>query len=82
MRSPQEIEAEIKALIPAARDYDTEYQSNDTCVAAGAHDALRWVLGLAEQPVSECVKECIRADVMSGPDAPPTMEDIRRQEGM
>lgn len=51
-----EIEAEIKALEPIAKDYDTERQSNDTCLAAGAHDALRWLLGLAEDSISESLK--------------------------
>ncbi len=53
MRSIAEIEAEIAALESAAKDYDTERQSNDTCLAAGAHDALRWALGLAENSISE-----------------------------
>ena len=52
-RTRQEIEAEIKSLESTAKDYDTDRQSNDTCVATGAHDALRWVLGLAEAPISE-----------------------------
>lgn len=51
-KSRAEIEAEIKALEPIAKDFDTERQSNDTCVAAGAHDALRWLLGLAEDSIS------------------------------
>ncbi len=49
------IKTEIKALDPIAMDYDTERQSNDTCVAAGAADALRWALGLAEASVSESI---------------------------
>jgi hypothetical protein len=53
IRSRTEIEAEIATLAPIAKDYDTERQSNDTCVATGAHDALRWALGLAEEPISE-----------------------------
>jgi hypothetical protein len=53
IRSRTEIEAEIAALAPIAKDYDTKRQSNDTCVATGAHDALRWALGLAEEPISE-----------------------------
>ncbi len=52
MRTYAEIQAEIEALDPIARNYDTT-QSSDTCVAAGAHDALRWVLGLAEASISE-----------------------------
>lgn len=51
-----QIEAEIVALDPFAKDYDTDRQSNDTCLAAGAHDALRWALGLAEQSISEVLK--------------------------
>jgi hypothetical protein len=53
VKSRAEVEAEIEALKPIAADYDTEKQSNDTCLAAGAHDALRWALGLAEQSISE-----------------------------
>ena len=49
----EEIQAEIAALEPFAKDYDTVRQSNDTCLATGAHDALRWALGLAEQSISE-----------------------------
>lgn len=56
-RARAEIEAEIAALEPIAADYDTERQSSDTCLAAGAHDALRWALGLAEQSISETLKE-------------------------
>ena len=56
MKSRTEIEAEIEALKPIAKDYDTEKQSNDTCLAAGAHDALRWLLGLAEDSISESLK--------------------------
>ena len=56
VRSRAQIEAEIEALKPIAADYGTERQSNDTCVAAGAHDALRWLLGLAENSVSENLK--------------------------
>lgn len=52
-RTRTEIEVEITALNPTAKDYDTERQSNDTCLAAGAHDALRWALGLAEESISE-----------------------------
>ena len=39
MKTRGEIEAEIEALKPIAKDYDTDKQSNDTCLAAGAHDA-------------------------------------------
>lgn len=49
----EEIQAEIAVLEPFAKDYDTVRQSNDTCLATGAHDALRWALGLAEQSISE-----------------------------
>lgn len=56
MRNRAIIEAEIKALELIAKDYDTDKQSNDTCVAAGAHDALRWALGLADQSVSENIE--------------------------
>ena len=53
VKTRREIEAEIEALAQIAKDYDTEKQSNDTCLAAGAHDALRWLLGLAETSISE-----------------------------
>jgi hypothetical protein len=56
VKSRAEIEAEIEALQSIAMDYDTEKQSNDTCLAAGAHDALRWALGLAEDSISESLK--------------------------
>ena len=56
IRSQAEIEAEIEALKPLAWNYDTDRQSNDACLAAGAHDALRWVLGLAENSISENLK--------------------------
>ena len=55
-RSSEEIQAEILNLAPLASAYDTELQSNDTCLAAGAHDALRWALGLAEEPVSKVLR--------------------------
>ena len=57
VRTRVEIEAEIKRLEPIAKDYDTERQSNDTCLAAGAHDALRWALGLAENSISDTINE-------------------------
>jgi hypothetical protein len=57
MRSIEQVAAEIGALELLAKDYDTERQSNDTCVAAGAHDALRWAFGLAEVAVSEVLKQ-------------------------
>ena len=54
VKTRREIEAEIEAYsAQIAKDYDTEKQSNDTCLAAGAHDALRWLLGLAETSISE-----------------------------
>jgi hypothetical protein len=53
MKTKMEIEAEINALVPLATAYDTISQSVVSCVAAGAHDALRWALGLAETPLSE-----------------------------
>ena len=56
VKTRREIEAEIEALAQIAKDYDTEKQSNDTCLAAGAHDALRWLLGLAETSISESLK--------------------------
>jgi hypothetical protein len=56
VKTRREIEAEIEALAPIAKDYDTDKQSNDTCLAAGAHDALRWLLGLAETSISESLK--------------------------
>jgi hypothetical protein len=55
MLTCEQIEAEILALKPFAKDYDTERQSNNTCLAAGAHDALRWALGLAEDSISEAL---------------------------
>jgi hypothetical protein len=56
MRTEPEINAEIKSLEKRAKDYDTESQTNDTCLAVGAHDALRWALGLAETPISEVLE--------------------------
>ena len=53
VKTRHEIESEIEALAPIAKDYDTEKASNDTCLAAGARDALRWLLGLAEASISE-----------------------------
>ena len=53
MRTREQILAEIEALKPLAKDYDTDEQSSDTCLAAGAHDALRWALYLAEDSISE-----------------------------
>lgn len=57
MRTRAEIEAEIQRLKSVAKDYDTERQSNDTCLAAGAHDALRWALGLAEDSIADSLSE-------------------------
>lgn len=56
VKTRAEIEAEIESLKPIAKDYDTDRQSNDTCLAAGAHDALRWALGLAEDSISDTLK--------------------------
>ena len=56
-RSREEINEEVKQLHPIAKDYDTELQSNDTCLACGAHDALRWALGLAEGSISEYLRK-------------------------
>lgn len=53
MRSRGEIELEIKLLAAIAKDIDTEFQSNDTRIAAGAHDALRWALSLSNEPLSD-----------------------------
>ena len=57
LRMRERMTAEIKALEVHARHYDSELQSNDTVLAAGAHDALRWALGLAEQSLSEALEE-------------------------
>ena len=57
MKTRREIESEIEALTLIAKDYDTDKQSNDTCLAAGAHDALRWLLGLAETSISESLRK-------------------------
>lgn len=56
MRTKEEIDQEILNLNPIARDFDTELQSDSTCIAAGAHDALRWVMGLSEESISEKLK--------------------------
>lgn len=53
MRTRAEISAEVEALIPEAAKYDTAEQTNVTILAAGAHDALRWALGLADVPISQ-----------------------------
>lgn len=53
MQPKDKVEFEVVALEKWAKDYDTVRQSSDTCLAAGAHDALRWALGLAEQSISE-----------------------------
>lgn len=57
MRTTQEIMHEIEILKPEASKYDTVAQSNDTCLACGAHDALRWALGLSRVSVSEHLGE-------------------------
>lgn len=56
-RSVADISEEIALLAVVAKDFDTELQSDDTCVAAGAHDALRWSLGLAEESISDSMRE-------------------------
>ncbi len=56
MRTIEEIKAEVENLKPVAEGFDTGSNSDDACIAAGAHDALRWALGLAENPVSDNVK--------------------------
>lgn len=53
MRTREEIEAEILALNPKCEGYDSDEQTDDTVLAVGAHDALRWALGLAEESISE-----------------------------
>jgi len=53
----EQIESEVLALEPFAKDYDTVRQSNDTCLATGAHDALRWALGLAEESISQVLMQ-------------------------
>lgn len=57
IKSMEQIQREIEALKPLAKDYDTANESTGSRVAAGAHDALRWVLGMAENSVSESLKE-------------------------
>jgi hypothetical protein len=56
-RSDAEIVLEIAALDAEASKYDTAEQTDVTLIAAGAHDALRWALGQAEQPISEKFQE-------------------------
>ena len=56
MKTQAEIEREIERLTLEAKNYDTEKQSNDTCLAAGAHDALRWALGLAEDSIADALE--------------------------
>lgn len=67
VKTPREIEAEIEALAPLTKYYDIwnavtstwpadERQPNDIYLAAGARWAMRWVLGLAEIPLSEKLK--------------------------
>jgi hypothetical protein len=55
MRSKVDIEAEIDALVPLCIGYDTETQTDNTGLAVGAHDALRWALGLAEESISQVI---------------------------
>lgn len=52
-KSKAEIEAEIAKLQPLCEGYDSESETRDTILAVGAHDALRWSLGLAEDSISE-----------------------------
>jgi hypothetical protein len=52
VRSKLEIEQEIEALKVNAEGYDTDKQTVGSCLAAGAHDALRWALGLYEDAPS------------------------------
>jgi len=56
MRSAVEIKDEIDALAPIAAAFDTKLETNYTIIATGAHDALRWALGLAEESISEILK--------------------------
>ena len=53
IRSEAIIQAEIAVLEKYGSDFDTLNQTTGTCIAVGAHDALRWALGLAETPISE-----------------------------
>jgi hypothetical protein len=53
MKSIEEIHVEIVKLTPQCKNYDTVLETRETCLAVGAHDALRWVLRLAEIPISE-----------------------------
>lgn len=55
-RSDAEISLEISALESEASKYDTEAQSSLTVLCVGAHDALRWALGLAEESISESIE--------------------------
>lgn len=51
-RPVRTIKSEVAALEPACRNYDTEFETRNTVLAVGAHDALRWALGLSEEPMS------------------------------
>lgn len=53
MRSREEVEIEIKKLKRFARAFDTEEQTDNTILAVGAHDALRWALELANESISD-----------------------------
>lgn len=53
MRSKEEIEREIERLNPEASKFDTPDETGITDLACGAHDALRWALGLAENTISD-----------------------------
>lgn len=56
MKTREQIESEIASLNPMAKDYDRPEETHDTILAAGAHDALRWALGLAESSISETIR--------------------------
>ena len=53
MKTREQIEAEMDLLRTKCGGYDSPEETRDTVLAVGAHDALRWVLGLAEESISE-----------------------------
>lgn len=55
LRPPLEIMAEVAMLNRMAEGFDTEDETQAIAVAAGAHDALRWALGLAEEAPSDAL---------------------------
>jgi hypothetical protein len=64
---------EIVALAEYGPDFDTANQTTDTCIAVGAHDALRWALGFAETPLSEYLyRKARKARNTSAPTGGPT----------